>query len=240
MGQGGYDQFCAIAKAAEVVAARWTPLILRELMTGVHGFSDIQRGIPLISRAVLVSRLRELETEDIIERRPRPDGKGHEYWLTPAGEALRGVVAELGYWGLVHARGRIKPTDLDPGLLVWGFRKRARLDCLPERRILVRFEFSGVPASRTRYRVLWLVLQRSGAEVCAKDPGFETDLIIRGAVADFVALYLGHARWKDLEQTAITIDGDPALAREVPAWIRLDQAVGRDFPPVPRAPSPPP
>jgi DNA-binding HxlR family transcriptional regulator len=41
--------------------------------------------VPLISRAVLVARLRELEDHGVIERRPRgADGAGHEYWLTPA------------------------------------------------------------------------------------------------------------------------------------------------------------
>jgi hypothetical protein len=46
-----YGQFCPIAKASEIFATRWTPLIARELMTGVHAFNDIHRGVPLISRA---------------------------------------------------------------------------------------------------------------------------------------------------------------------------------------------
>src|SRR5690349_19402649 len=44
--QRGYDQFCPIAKAAEVVANRWTPLILRELMANIRTFNDIHRGLP--------------------------------------------------------------------------------------------------------------------------------------------------------------------------------------------------
>jgi DNA-binding HxlR family transcriptional regulator len=47
--------------------------------------------VPLISRAVLVARLRELEDHGVVERRPRADGASHEYWLTPAGEGLRVV-----------------------------------------------------------------------------------------------------------------------------------------------------
>src|SRR5207344_1027502 len=66
-----YGQFCPIAKASEIFATRWTPLIVREVMTGVHSFNDIHRGVPLISRAVLVARLRELEDHGVIERRPR-------------------------------------------------------------------------------------------------------------------------------------------------------------------------
>lgn len=226
----GYGQFCPIAKASEILATRWTPLIMRELMSGVHSFNDIHRGVPLISRAVLVARLRELENHGIIERRSRAGASGHEYWLTPAGDAFRSVVSELGHWGLLHARDRIRPTDLDPTIFLWGLRKRAILDALPNRRVVLRFEFSGVPASRTRFRILWLVLERSGADVCAKDPGFAVDLVLRGKIANFVRVYLGHALWRDMAGKSLTIEGDRKLAQRVPGWIRLDKVVGRDFP----------
>ena len=54
------------------------PLILRELMADIRTFNDIQRGIPLISRAVLTARLRELEHHGIIERRKREGRQGTE------------------------------------------------------------------------------------------------------------------------------------------------------------------
>jgi hypothetical protein len=68
----------------------------------------------------------------------------------------------------VYARDRIKPSDLDPSLLMWGFRKRADRDALPDRRIVVRFEFSDVPATRTKFRIMWLVLKRAQASTCAR------------------------------------------------------------------------
>ncbi len=225
-----YNQFCPIAKASEVLATRWTPLILRELMADIRSFNDIHRGVPLISRAVLASRLREMQEKGIIERRARPDGTGHEYWLTPAGDALRPIIGELGHWGLAHARDRVTRDDLDPSVLMWGFRKRARRDALPERRVVARFEFSGVPKSRTGFRVMWLVLERSGVDVCAKDPGYPVDVTARGNVADFVAVYLGHAPWRDLAGKKLFIDGDREMTRLLPKWIRLDQVVGKDFP----------
>jgi len=228
--ESGYNQFCPIAKASEVLAQRWTPLILRELMADVRTFNDLHRGVPLISRAVLVARLRDLEHHGIIERRPRADGPGLEYWLTPAGDAFRPVVSELGHWGLVHARDTLRPDDLDPTLLLWGFRKRAIRDALPDRRIVVRFEFSGVPANRTKFRILWLLLERSGVDVCAKDPGHPVDVIFRGKIADFVAVYLGHALWRDMVGKALFIEGDQNLTQSLPGWIRLDKVVGRDFP----------
>ena len=120
-----YGQFCPIAKGSEVFANRWTPLVLRELMAGSHTFNDIHRGVPLISRAMLVARLRELESHGVIERRSRRGGTGSEYWLTPAGEAFRSVVNALGQWGLIHARDSIKVTDFDPSGLLRSLRRRA-------------------------------------------------------------------------------------------------------------------
>src|SRR5258708_39886654 len=95
-----YGQFCPIAKASEIFATRWTPLIVRELMAGAHAFNDIHRGVPLISRAVLVARLRELEEHGVIERRPRAGGPRPGDYLTPAGQALDPVMAAPGPWGI--------------------------------------------------------------------------------------------------------------------------------------------
>jgi hypothetical protein len=140
------------------------------------------------------------------------------------------LASELGHWGLVHARDTLRPDDLDPTLLLWGFRKRAIRDALPDRRIVCRFEFSGVPANRTKFRTLWLLLERSDIDVCAKDPGYPVDVVFRGKIADFVAVYLGHALWRDMVGKALSIEGDRSLVQSLPGWIRLDKVVGRDFP----------
>ena len=65
---GGYSEFCPIAKASEIFAMRWTPLILRELMCDAHTFNDIHRGVPLISRALLAERLRQLDEQESSRR----------------------------------------------------------------------------------------------------------------------------------------------------------------------------
>jgi hypothetical protein len=162
--------------------------------------------------------------------RPRADESGHDYWLTSAGEALRPVVGALGHWGLMYSRDRLKPDDLDPTILLRGLRRRADLSALPDHRVALRFEFSGVVKGRTKFRVMWLVLERAGVDVCVKDLGFSVDLVCRGNIADFIGVYLGHARWRDAVDKTILIEGDRRAARRLSAWLQLDKVVGREIP----------
>jgi DNA-binding HxlR family transcriptional regulator len=217
-----YGQFCPVAKASEIFANRWTPLIVRELLSGALSFNEVHRGVPSISRAVLVARLRELENHGVIERPPRADGHGREYRLTPAGEGLRAVVEALGQWGVIHTRDRIKRSDLDPALLVWGLRRRVDVNSLPDRRIVLRFEFSGVPANRTKFKIMWLIVARSGVDVCMKDPGFSVDLTLRGNIRDYVDVYLGHTKWRAAAGAALELDGDPRIAKALPVWLQFE------------------
>ena len=56
-----YGQFCPVAKASEMIAERWTPLVIAELLAGSTRFNDIRRGVPLMSQTLLSTRLKELE-----------------------------------------------------------------------------------------------------------------------------------------------------------------------------------
>lgn len=112
----GYGQFCPVAVAAEVVAERWTPLVLRELLCGSTRFNELGRGVPLMSPSLLSKRLRTLERVGIVERR-RPGG-ATEYRLTEAGEELRPIIEQLGVWGQRWARGDVRPEHLDASLLM--------------------------------------------------------------------------------------------------------------------------
>ena len=141
--KGGYGEFCPIAKASEVFATRWTPLVLRELMLGAHSFNDIHRGVPLMSRTLLAERLRQLEENGIIARKIHPDNSGCEYWLTQSGEAFHDVLRDLSRWGLAHARDRLTADDLNPGLLMWRMRKRVDISAVKRTRVVghTMFEF---------------------------------------------------------------------------------------------------
>ena len=96
---GTYRQYCPIARASEILAERWNPLIVRNLMFGADTFSAIAGGVPTMSRSMLIKRLHELERAGVIESRPKPDGRGHLYELTEAGADLAGVLDGLAAWG---------------------------------------------------------------------------------------------------------------------------------------------
>ena len=95
-----YGQFCAIARAAEVVGERWTLLILRELSLGPKRFSDLKGRLDPISPGVLNGRLRALTSRGVIAPRlVPPPTPARLYELTEAGHALRPALFELLRWG---------------------------------------------------------------------------------------------------------------------------------------------
>src|SRR5688500_10891964 len=128
--KSGFGQFCPVAVACEVFAERWTPIILRELFAGSEHFNQIHRGIPLISRALLSRRLRDLEAAGVIVREALPDKRGYRYALTEAGKEFRPVIEALGTWGQ-RWTVRVQPRNLDARFLMWNVRRRIARELLP-------------------------------------------------------------------------------------------------------------
>ena len=52
--------------AAELLATRWTLVVLGEMLSGSARFNEIRRGVPRMSSALLVKRLRELEAAGVL------------------------------------------------------------------------------------------------------------------------------------------------------------------------------
>ena len=89
-----YDQYCALAKALDVVGDRWTLLIVRELLVRPCRYSELQDGLAGIATNLLAERLRQLEGAGVIDR----EGDGR-YELTDRGRRLGTAVHELVRWG---------------------------------------------------------------------------------------------------------------------------------------------
>jgi DNA-binding HxlR family transcriptional regulator len=96
-----YGQYCAVAKALDVVGDRWTLLIVRELTEGPRRFTDLQKGLPGIATNLLTERLRDLEAADLLWRESAPPPVATTlYHLTASGQELEPVLRALGRWGV--------------------------------------------------------------------------------------------------------------------------------------------
>ncbi len=95
-------QVCSIARSLEVVGERWSLLIVRSVLLGVHRFDDLLGELG-ITRSVLTTRLERLVDEGVLKRVPyqqRP--MRYEYRLTAKGRELFPVVVHLLRWGDAH------------------------------------------------------------------------------------------------------------------------------------------
>lgn len=210
-----YQQICPVSLASEVIAERWTPLILREIVLfDRRHFNDIQRGVGRISQSILSTRLRALEAAGVIERHPNRYGKGWEYHPTQAGRELETVLNELGIWAQHWIE--LRQADCDPAYLMQTVQAVLRLDRVPPDQTTVRFEFLGQP------KVYWLVLDRSSPELCFNDPGRDPDLIVRLDEQAFGAVLLGRAEFgSTLARGAIQLEGPAHLVKAFPTWLGM-------------------
>jgi DNA-binding HxlR family transcriptional regulator len=217
----GFGQFCPIAVACEVFAERWTPIILRELIAGSHRFNEIHRCMPLMSRALLARRLKDLEAAGVIASVESTHGAGREYQLTEAGREFREAIEALGRWGQ-RWTVRVQARNLDAGLLMWNVRRRVACDRLPARRVVAHFDFRSVPSTYRGPRKFWLILERPEVELCIKDPGFEVDLVVEADLAAMAGVWLGDVPFAEALRTeGIRLSGAPALVKQFPSWLLL-------------------
>jgi DNA-binding HxlR family transcriptional regulator len=208
-----YGQYCPIARGAEIFAERWTPLIIRNLHLGCGNFSEISEGAPGLSRTLLSLRLKQLERFGIVESVPKPDGRGRHYKLTSAGDELFTVCQTLGEWGARWLE--IAPENLDPFVALWSMCNALRRDRLPDRRVVIRFDFTGRPR-RERY---WLLIEFGDTEICKTHPGFDEDLFITADAEAFVKWHAGHLTWPEATRgDRIRLDGPSSLVRAFPTW----------------------
>jgi DNA-binding HxlR family transcriptional regulator len=210
-----YGQFCPVALGAELFAERWTPLIVRELLIGARGFSDLHRGVPRISKNLLVQRLESLRRNGIIEQVPTENGHRHEYRLTVAGRALGPVIDALGTWGYNWASKDLHDEQLDPDFLMWALRRLVHTDALPDERVVVVFRFR-----RFTDRLYWLVLQRPEVDLCLYDPGYEVSLEVEGTVAALARVCLGQTDLPcALKSAEIEVRGAPRYRHALSSWL---------------------
>lgn len=211
-----YGQFCPVAKAAEIFCRRWNALILRNILWGAHRFSDIQRGVPMMSPSLLSQRLRELEREGIVAH--DPDGTGSGYRLTEAGRDFGPIIEAMGVWGQHWARRALEEGEVDMDLLLWGLEHGVDAAAFGPRGV-VRIEFTDAPAHK---RYWWYLCENGRTQLCVDDPGGDTDLYLAATVADFIRVYRGDlALGSAMAEDRLEVIGGTGARRALAAWLNL-------------------
>ncbi len=211
-----YGQYCPIARGAEILGERWTPIILRNIHLGCTTFNDIAAGAPGLSRALLVKRLRELERHHVIQVHPKPNGRGSYYELTDAGRDAWRVLKALGQWG--DRWTDVLDQHAHVGVVLWSWcEEYTRHAMLPQQRVVVRFDHTDPHGRATKD---WLLAEHHALEVCRFDPGFGDDVIV--TIADptaFARWHLGLLEWDTaLRAGSMQLHGDRTLASALPTW----------------------
>ena len=208
----GYADYCPIAKASEILAERWTPLIIRNLHLDCHTFTEIHEGVPRMSRTLLAQRLRTLERAGVISSKQNSAGRGRRYQLTLAGKELARVCLELGVWGARWLE--LAPEDYDPGVVLWAWKKQLVREHLPERRVVVLFDLKDRPK-----QPFWLLIERRHLELCIKDPGFEPDLMILTDSVTLTRVHAGRLGLREAMRASLwSMEGPRDLVRAFPTW----------------------
>lgn len=213
-----YGQFCPVAKAAELFCERWNALIVRDLAAGPRRFSELTRGVPLMSPSLLSSRLKWLVAEGVIECCDL--GERHRaYILTEAGREFVPLVEALGIWGQRWTRRTLREHEIDLGLLVWGLESSTDPKAFGSKRCLIRLELTDQPEPK---RFWWFLNQQGTCELCLDDPGGEVNLFFACTLPDAIYVLRGDITpGAAIETERLEIIGDEWARRRFINWLNL-------------------
>jgi DNA-binding HxlR family transcriptional regulator len=211
-----YGQFCPIAKATEILGEKWTLLIVRELLMGSSRFNELQRGLPLISPAVLSKRLKSLEESGLLLRRRLAGQKGYEYLPTESTRELQPLLSSLGNWGMRWARKHLSNNDYDAGLLMLYLQRSIHPEKLPGTETTLRFHFEDL----AEHPDWWILVTDGKVDVCTVDPCKDIDVYFTTTVRKMTEVWMGDTTYRQaIRSKELTVVGPPALIRDIPVWL---------------------
>jgi DNA-binding HxlR family transcriptional regulator len=200
-----YGQYCPVARATEILAMRWTPIIVRNLLLGCETFGELMDGAPGIPRTLLSRRLELLEQYGVVER--RPGARGPRYGLTEAGRELDSVIDAMGTWGARWLEAT--PAHFDAHTVLWSLCRLTDAGDLPRRRLVIRFELSDGAKRR-----IWVVLCPPDSEVCVKPPGYDEDLVVTTSEEWLAKWHMGRiSLGRAMHEGLISVQGPSELVQ---------------------------
>jgi DNA-binding HxlR family transcriptional regulator len=212
-----YNQFCPVAKAAQVFCERWTALILRDLAMGSTRFSQLQRGVPLVSPTLLARRLRELEAEGIVVRRRSSTGRNSSYHLTKSGREFVPIVKALGVWGQRWTRRTLHEDEMNVMLLLWELEQFAHPESFGDKKTIIEFEFSDQPKHKQRW---WFLNENGRCELCIEPPDRDAQVYVGTSLADMIRIWRGDLSIAAALATGrMTLHGSVSMRKAFKAWL---------------------
>lgn len=215
-----YEEACPISKATSVLCERWTLQIIREMAMGATRFSEFQRYLPKLSPTLLNSRLRMLEEQGIIVKRKVPEKKGFEYQLSPAGNALKPLLSELGKWGMQWVFEGMSDEQLNISTIVRDFAVAADISQLPSGDTTMQFTISDGKESVKKF-----VLVRDGkVQLCEENIGHDVDIYLSGTLKTFYQIWYGEIGVIEAcDRGLLKVVGTPVYTRHLSKWLRTSQ-----------------
>src|SRR3954451_23897341 len=109
------DSTCPVCRTAEIICAKWTLLLVRDLAEGRSRFCELERSLQGISPRTLSLRLRALEEEGIVARQTFAEVPPRvEYALTDKGRALLPIIDGMRDYGSTWLGGICAEDDEAP------------------------------------------------------------------------------------------------------------------------------
>jgi DNA-binding HxlR family transcriptional regulator len=204
--------------AAELIEPRWTLLILSEMWAGSTRFSQIHRGVPGMSPALLSKRLKQMQANGLVTREPSSRGAHTEYVTTEIADRLEPIVELLGHWAHQNVDSAVSLRRLDPQMLMWNIRRKINQLELPLRKCVIQFTLKEEAKPDAHY---WLLIRPGTAtDLCRTNPGFAVDLFIVSELRALTSAWMGHSTFAtEIEAGRIALIGHSGMARTMTKWL---------------------
>jgi DNA-binding HxlR family transcriptional regulator len=204
-----YGQYCALAKALDVLGDRWTLLIVRELLLDEpRRYTDLREGLPGIATNLLAERLKQLEQAGVISREDAPPPIATAVFrLTARGRELEPVIFQLGSWGAPLLAKASKTDRFRPHWLALCARNCLR-DHEPRRPLTTLEVRTGAGEPLTIEAENGVIRTRARA---ASHP----DAVLSGPHQLVTAVLTGNIRLAEAQRAGLHFSGDPAVIRRV-------------------------